>query len=280
MPETLTLPQNETTQLSDTDVSTLAGLVADVEKRVKRAAGQKVYLSIVIPAYNEERRIEATLERAVDYLRDRGYSSEIIIVDDGSTDGTSEVGRRILDGRGNYRILANSENEGKGSAIRKGMLAAKGEYVLFMDADMSTPIEELDRLLPYFYQGHDIVIGSRKIPGAKIDVHQPRYREIMGEIFSRLSRALTVKSVHDFTCGFKCFSKSCIKKIFKRQRLTGWGYDTEILFIAQKHGFRIKEVPVMWSDSADSKVRLWRDVVCSAFDLISVRVNNLLRRYR
>ncbi|GAG97636.1 unnamed protein product, partial [marine sediment metagenome] len=193
---------------------------------------------------------------------------------------TSEVIRQILDGRGNYRILANSDNEGKGSAIRKGMLAAQGEYVLFMDADMSTPIEELDRLLPYLYQGHDIVIGSRKIPGAKIDVHQPRYREIMGEMFSRLSRVLTVRSVHDFTCGFKCFSKSCIQNIFERQRLAGWGYDTEVLFIAQKHGFRIKEVPVMWSDSADSKVRLWRDVVHSAFDLIRIRVNNLLRRYR
>jgi dolichyl-phosphate beta-glucosyltransferase len=160
------------------------------------------------------------------------------------------------------------------------MLAARGDYVLFMDADMSTSIEELDKLLPHFREGYDIVIGSRKVSGAKIDTPQPKYREIMGKTFSYLSRIMTVRSIHDFTCGFKCFRKSCIRKVFERQRLNGWGYDTEILFIADRQGFSLKEVPVVWSDSADSRVRLWRDVFRSALDLISIRWNSLLGRYR
>jgi len=281
MPSILAVPELETTRdVKEIDVSAVVGLVANIEKDIRREIGKKVHLSIVIPAYNEEKRIPKTLERVLDYLEGREYFSEVIIVDDGSTDRTREVSVRILTDRVPIRIHANSSNKGKGSAIRKGMLAAKGEYVLFMDADMSTPIEELDRIMPQFHKGNDIVIGSRKMPGAKINVHQPKYREIMGKMFSYLSRIMTVRSVHDFTCGFKCFRKACIEEIFSRQRLDGWGYDTEILFIAHTLGFSIKEVSVTWTDSSDSKVRLWKDVVRSALDLIRIRINNMLGRYR
>ena len=279
MSATLTLRETKTTRASNKDIAALAGLLTRFESNVLRAIRQRVYLSIVIPAYNEEERIAASLERVADYIGDRGYSSEVILVDDGSTDRTLEVGTSTLRGKVPFRILHNVENEGKGSAIRKGMLAAGGEYVLFMDADMSTPIEQLDQLLPHFLEGYDIVIGSRKIPGARIDLPQPKYREIMGKTFSYLSRILAVRSIHDFTCGFKCFRKWCISEIFTHQRLNGWGYDTEILFIAARKGFSIKEVPVIWSDSVDSKVRLWRDVLRSAFDLIKIRFNSLLGYY-
>ncbi len=280
MPSILTLPELETTKDVKEDVSVLAGLVANIEKDVRRAIRNKVHLSIVIPAYNEEKRIPGTLRKVLDYLEDKGYCSEIIIVDDGSTDRTCEVSLRMLTDSVPIRIHANSSNKGKGSAIRKGMLAAKGEYVLFMDADMSTPIDELDRIMTQFREGYDIVIGSRKMPGVIINVHQPKYREIMGKMFSCLSRIMTVRSVHDFTCGFKCFRRACIKKIFSRHRLNGWGYDTEILFIAHTLGFSIKEISVTWSDSSDSKVRLWKDVVRSALDLIRIRINSMLGCYR
>ncbi len=280
MPSILTLPELETTKDVKENVSVLAGLDADIEKDIRRAIRKKVHLSIVIPAYNEEKRIPKTLKKILDYLEGKEYFSEIIIVDDGSTDRTRKVSVRIPTDRVPIRIHANSSNKGKGSAIRKGMLAAKGEYVLFMDADMSTPIDELDRIIPQFHKGYDIVIGSRKMPGVKINIHQPKHREIMGKMFSCLSRIMTVRSVHDFTCGFKCFRRACIKKIFSRQRLNGWCYDSEILFIAHTLGFSIKEIPVTWSDSSDSKVRLWKDVVLSVLDLIRIRINSMLGRYR
>ena len=278
MVELLTVPDVET-GVSEDDVTTLVGLVDKIEGDIRKAISEKVFLSIVIPAYNEEKRIPRTCERIISYLDNAGYSAEVIIVDDGSTDRTVDVSVDILSTGVPVLVTGNAVNQGKGSAIRKGMLAARGEYVLFMDADMSTPIEELARLLPEMRKGYDIVIGSRKIPGADITVHQPRFREFLGKMFSLFSRIMTVWSINDFTCGFKCFRKSCVHDIFSRQKLDGWGYDTEILYIAHRLGLNIKEVPVHWCDSAETKVRLWRDVVLSATDLVRIRVNSFLGKY-
>ena len=280
MPSVLKAPAVESRHITREEVSRLTGLVGQIEKEIRRAIRRRIFLSIVIPAYNEERRIPDTLKKVISYLDDRGYCSEIVIVDDGSTDGTREVSLGFFSDGVTVRVLTNSSNRGKGSAIRKGMLAARGEYVIFMDADMSTPIDELDSILHSFHGGCDVAIGSRKMHGARIAVHQPKYREIMGRMFSFLSRIMTVRSIRDFTCGFKCFKRSCIEKIFKRQTIRGWGYDTEILFIAHKLGFTIREVPVVWSDSADSRVRLWKDVIGSGLDLMRIRLNDILGRYR
>lgn len=213
-----------------------------------------VFLSIVIPAYNEEKRIEETLEKILNYLKTKNYQYEIIVVDDGSSDNTVKVLETIAKENKNIFILKNEQNSGKGYSVRKGVLESKGDYILFSDADLSTPIEEVEKLLHWLNQGFDVTIGSRGLKESDIKIHQPFYRELMGKFFNFLVQTLLIKGIKDTQCGFKCFKKDATKEIFKRQKIDGFGFDVEILYIAKKLNYKIKEVPVTWLNSPNSKV--------------------------
>ena len=228
-------------------------------------------LSVVIPAYNEEAVIGGTVEAVEAYLTEAKISHEIIVADDGSTDRTVSVVRALSDHRPAVRVVQTS-HRGKGAAVRRGMLEALGEYRLFMDADHSTPIGEWQRCAPWLRDGYSVVIGSRKIPGAEIKTHQPPLREAMGKVFTWLTNTVLATGVSDVTCGFKCFSSEAARHVFGLQRVSGWGFDAEILFIARRCGYRVKEIPVTWTDDASTKVHLITDALRSFRELISIRM--------
>lgn len=228
-------------------------------------------LSVVIPAYNEEAVLAATLEDVIDHLTTAGVSHEVIVADDGSTDRTAEIVAGTARSMSSIRLLPGA-HRGKGAAVKRGMLEARGAWVLFMDADSSTPIEEWKKFEPLLEQGCEVVIGSRRIPGAAIKVHQPRLRETLGVVFTQLSNLLVGGSVSDFTCGFKCFQRAAALRIFALQRLDGWGFDAEILFIARRLGHRIREVPVVWTAAETTKVRMLRDGLRSFTELLTIRL--------
>jgi dolichyl-phosphate beta-glucosyltransferase len=237
------------------------------------------YLSIVIPAYNEEKRIGGTLEGMIDYCRERPYAVEIVVVDDGSADGTRQVAESYS-GRGvEIQVISYTPNRGKGHAVRTGMLAARGSYALFADADMSTPIEMLERFEPLMAAGEDVIIGTRKVAQATVARHQPFYRESMGKVFTWLSNTVLRLDVSDFTCGFKCFSHKAVEPVFSRQTVWGWGYDTEIIYLATRLGFRISEVPVVWYNDEATRVRLWKHVFTSFAELMAIWNNGRKGRY-
>lgn len=248
----------------------------------------KPYLSVVIPAFNEERRITESLEKVERFLSQQSYSSEIIIVDDCSNDFTYDVIRRFIAGKTNYRLIRNEANVGKGASIKRGMLMAKGDLRLFSDADLSTPIEEVSQFLQFIRgpedkagaEKFDIVIGSRRVSGAKVAVRQPFFREAAGRIFSVIVRMLTVRGFIDTQCGFKMFTAAAAEKIFPRQTIPGFGFDVELLFIAKYvMKFRIKEAPVLWTDSPFTRVKLVQDSSRMFWDLLRIRWNYLKGRY-
>ncbi|MFA6601113.1 MAG: dolichyl-phosphate beta-glucosyltransferase [Candidatus Omnitrophota bacterium] len=233
-------------------------------------SGHKPRLSVVIPAYNEERRIGTSLRDIVAFLKSRAYKSEIIVADDGSTDGTLAVCERELAGFP-HRLIRNTVNHGKGFVVRQGMLEADGDAILFTDADLSTPIEEVTRFMAALDEGYEIVIGSRALAGARIEIRQNFFRELMGKIFNRLARLATFKGILDSQCGFKCFSREAAKALFSAQKLDGFSFDVEILFLAQWQGRRILETPVIWRNSANSRVQLIRDPLAMFLDLLRIR---------
>lgn len=230
-------------------------------------------VSIVIPAYNEEQRIGCSLGRIGDYFDGRGEPWELIVVDDGSTDGTAALVERFATAQpdGTARLLRHETNRGKGAAVRTGMLATRGQVALFTDADLSTPVEQFDLFARRLADGNAVVIGTRKSPEARLEKRQPRLRETLGKGFTWLSNFLVVSGVSDFTCGFKCFSRQAAQTVFKVQRLSNWSFDAEVLFLCRKHGFRIAEVPVHWADAQGTKVRLKRDIIGSLVGLLKVR---------
>src|SRR6266568_2532999 len=201
-------------------------------------------LSVVIPAFNEAERLPRTLARVNAHLVGQGPPYEIVVVDDGSTDGTAESAR--AEGGPALTLLRYQPNRGKGYAVRRGMLAARGARRLMTDADLSTPIEELDRLCARMDEGHDVVVGSRALPASRIEVRQPWYRENMGRLFNLFVRALAVPGVRDTQCGFKLFSAAAARDVFSAARLDGFSFDVEALFLARRKGYRIAEVPVRW----------------------------------
>ena len=235
-------------------------------------------LSLVIPAYNEEARLEPTLREAVAYFRATGCPAEIIVVDDGSRDRTSEVVIRLSWEFEEIRLIRLAANRGKGYAVRRGMLAARGARRLMTDADLSTPIEELDRLCARMDEGHDVVIGSRALPGSRIEVRQPWYRENMGRFFNLFVRALAVPGVTDTQCGFKLFSGAAARDVFSAARLDGFSFDVEVLFLARRKGYRIAEVPVIWRNDAATRVSLLRGFLAFP-DLLRIRANDWRGRY-
>lgn len=235
----------------------------------------EIFLSIIIPAYNEEKRLPATLERIHSYLQGKPFAYEIIVVDDGSRDNTVKIAASYREKIPGLRVLRNPQNMGKGYAVRNGMLEAKGKYVLFTDSDLSTPVEELDRFLPQFARGYDIVIGSRALRESVIKVSQPAYRVLMGKTFNLIVRTLFWTRIRDTQCGFKCFTREAAQAVFPRQAVWGFGFDVEVLFLARKMGYRICEFPVEWSDSPDTRVRALRDSLRMFLELLKIRWNLL-----
>jgi len=234
-------------------------------------------LSIVIPAYNECERLPPTLDRILRYLGDREGTAEILVCDDGSTDGTSAVAERILaaQDRTSWRVLPAARNEGKGAAVRRGVLAAAGESILFSDADLSTPIEEIRKLEAALSGGADVAIGSRGRPDSEVEVSQPFYREMMGRVFNTIVRTALVHGICDTQCGFKLFRREAARRVFERAKANGLAFDVEILLLARRLGYRIEEVPVRWIDSPDSRVTLVGGPISMLLDLLRIRVRHL-----
>lgn len=236
------------------------------------------FLSVVIPAYNEEQRIAATLQNVSRYLMKQEEESEIIIVNDGSTDRTEQVIRRFMAGLDDYKrfktqliYIAEKKNRGKGFVLKKGILEARGSYVLFMDADSAAGISEITKLLPHVQAQYDIAIGSRSIAGAILLKHQPPLRERMGKIFNRLVCLTTVKGFIDTQCGFKLFRRSAARAIFTETKINGFACDVEMLYIAMEKNLKIIEVPITWEDHPDSRVHLIRGSLAMLRDLLKIR---------
>lgn len=235
----------------------------------------KYFLSIVIPAFNEEFRILGTLGKIHKYFSNKGFDFEIIVVDDGSTDNTVKViegfKERLSPDRHTIKIIKNGKNKGKGYSVRKGVLSAKGRYVLFSDADLSTPIEEFEKLFKYLQNGYNISIASRELKGSNIKIRQCRIREYMGKTFNFIIRKVTKLDFMDTQCGFKCFDRDSIEKVFPNLKINDFSFDIEILYLASKLGLKIKEVPVTWENSAVSKVNPIKDSVKMFLNLIRIK---------
>ena len=239
-------------------------------------------ISIVVPAYNEEARLPATLSKILSYLEGGAHSfAEVIVVDDGSADGTARVVREFHQRHPSIRLLSNPGNRGKGYSVRHGVLEARGEWVLFTDADLSTPIGEAASLLSAAAaRGASVAFGSRAVDRSLIEVHQSYFRETAGRIFNLFVRLLTGLPFLDTQCGFKLFEAAAAREVFRRQRLERFGFDVEVLFIARRLGYRAVEVPVRWAHSEGTKVSMFRDSLNMFLDLVRIRWNALRGRYR
>ena len=240
---------------------------------------QAVVFSVVIPLYNEAGKIEETTRRVAAFMSLKKTNWELLLSEDGSTDNTAAIVEAVIQNKKDLTIrLLRSEtgfNAGKGEAVRRGVLAARGDYVLVTDADLSSPIKELDKLLAALDEGCEVAIGSRAVRAAGCDVQQSFKRKLSGRIFSGLVRCIALKGFSDTQCGFKCFKKEAARRLFEKQTLKGFGFDVEILRLAQIEGLKVKEVPVMWKEGPDSRVKLLRDSVAMLKDLFYIR-----KRYR
>lgn len=233
--------------------------------------------SIVIPVYNETKRIRENAPAVFDFFRSSGVSHEIIFVNDGSVDETRAV---LLEFQKSHpcTLISYEHNRGKGYAVRQGALAATGGWILFFDIDLATPLTEFTHFLSFRQSNDDVIIGSRRLAGSLIRKSESPLRVLLGNGFSALSRFF-VPGVSDFTCGFKCFSRKAAGTVFAVARIDRWAFDTEILYIARLRGFHIREMPVSWSHSFDSRVRVLADVCTSARDLLRIRINAWRGRY-
>ena len=229
------------------------------------------FLSIIIPAHNEENRLPDTLEQIFDFLAKQTYNAEVIVVENGSTDRTYELAQQSAKPHQNLRVIQNNQR-GKGLAIQRGVQEAHGEYVFLCDADLSMPIEEINKFLPPQLTNVDIAIGSREAPGA-VRYNEPSYRHITGRVFNTLIRLLVLPTLQDTQCGFKCIRAAVARDIFRYQTLTGWAFDVELLYIARLHHYRIVEIPIDWYFNADSKISVLRDSARMFLDLLLIRRN-------
>jgi dolichyl-phosphate beta-glucosyltransferase len=228
-------------------------------------------LSIIVPAYNEEQRLPATLTRMREYLDGRDEPYELLVVDDGSSDTTLTMARTIAEDWPQMQVLALAENTGKGAAVRLGMLTAKGEHRIFSDADLSTPIEEIESLRARLHGRCAVAIASRALPGSQIAVHQPGRREVMGRTYNRLLQIAALKGLHDTQCGFKAFTAEAAIACFEPLRTLRFGFDAEVLLRARRLGWTVAEVPVRWEHKEDSRVSAVRDSVGTLYDLLRLR---------
>jgi dolichyl-phosphate beta-glucosyltransferase len=231
-----------------------------------------VDLSLVIPCFNEERRVDACLDAVCRHLDSRrDVTAEVVCVDDGSTDGTAERLRRWRERRSDVRVLSLARNRGKGGAVRAGVEAARGDVVVFLDADLAVDVRHVDRVLPYLQDGVDVAVGCRHVEGARVERAQGRLRRTLGRAYLGLARRLLGLSVSDVTCGFKGFRRAVALHLFARSRSRRWGFDAEVLHLAEREGYVVREVPVAWRDGDASAVRLPRDAWESLRELLEVR---------
>ena len=235
--------------------------------------------SIVIPAYNEEERLGPTLDRVLGFARDNGWNAEIIVVNDGSRDRTPEIVRSYERNTGIVRLLENPGNRGKGYSVRHGVLNAKGEFILFTDADMSSPIEEAPKLLGALEEGADIAIGSRWARSELQTRRQSLARQFLGRVFNLLLRLLLRLDFKDTQCGFKAFRREAARAVFPLQRVEGWGFDPEILFLANQFGFRMVEVPVRWGHDTRTRINPLLDGARMVSDMLLIRWNSISGKY-
>jgi len=229
------------------------------------------YLSIVIPAHNEAKRLGGTLGRVRRYAERHDFAVEVMVVSDASDDGTADLAREFDPGKMTLNVLASTISRGKGRTVRRGMLAARGQVLLMTDADLATPIEELDKLLVWLDKGYDVVIGSRALKDSVLCPAQGPLRRFLGWVFRKLRRAMLLPDIHDTQCGFKCFTREVADEVFSRQLLDDAAFDCEILLLARKGGYRIKEVAVSWGHDPDSRMKLISESFRMLRSLISIK---------
>jgi glycosyltransferase involved in cell wall biosynthesis len=236
-------------------------------------------LSIVIPAYNESARIEATLERVMTCIEGEGWDAEVLVVDDGSKDDTSAIVQRWMDRYPRLHLIKNPGNRGKGYSVRNGLLQAAGDVVMFTDADLSAPMEEANRLIAAIAAGADVAIGSRWMDRTRQTIHQPLYRQFFGRCFNAITRGVMGLPFKDTQCGFKAFKRDAAQIVFRLQRIERWGFDPEILFIARKLKYSITEVPVTWGHDERSRMSYLKDGLKMLEEMAVIRWNSLAGRY-
>lgn len=229
------------------------------------------FLSIIIPAYNEEHRLPLTLEQAFGFLQEQSYESEVLVVENGSRDRTFEVAQAFTSRYPQLRVL-REPGRGKGLAVRSGMLASQGEYCFMCDADLSMPIQEMARFLPPALTGYDVAIASREAPGA-VRYNEPPYRHWGGRLINLVIRIMALPGLHDTQCGFKCFRRSVAEDLFGCQTLTGWSFDIELLYVAGMRKYRVVEVPIHWYFDPESKLSAVKDALKMVLDILAVRRN-------
>jgi len=237
------------------------------------------YLSIVIPAYNESARIEQTLDRVMTCIDAQGWDAEVLVVDDGSRDGTAEIVALWMKVFPRLHLVQNPGNRGKGYSVRNGLLQAAGEVVMFTDADLSAPMEEAERLIAAINAGADVAIGSRWMDRTRQTIQQPLYRQFFGRCFNWITRTIMGLPFKDTQCGFKAFRRPVAQVIFRLQRIERWGFDPEILFIARKLRYSIREVPVTWGHDERSRISYLKDGLKMLEEMAFIRYNSLFGRY-
>lgn len=246
--------------------------MSDAQKR------ENIFLSVIIPAYNEAGKIQDTILDISRYLERKNFLYEIIVVNDGSSDSTADLVRHLSQQLPALRLIDNLDNFGKGKAVKQGMLAAAGSVCLFTDADNSTRMEQFEKLLPFLENGFEVVIGSRALKDARIKVKQPRYRILLGKLGNKVIRILAAPGIKDTQCGFKAFSRAAAGKIFPSLKINGWGFDIEVLALARHFGFKIKEIGIEWLNDPRSHFKA-RDYFFVLQEILFIRWNLLFRKY-
>ncbi|HEY6305183.1 MAG TPA: dolichyl-phosphate beta-glucosyltransferase [Candidatus Angelobacter sp.] len=236
--------------------------------------------SIIVPAYNESARVGATLQQILDHARRQNWHAEVLVVDDGSRDDTLEIARRFAAGHPVVRILRNPGNQGKGYSVRHGMLEARGTILLFTDADLSSPISEAGKLFAALESGADVAIGSRWLDSSLQFQRQSLKRQALSRAYNFFLRTMLLFPYRDTQCGFKAFTRAAAAMIFPRQRITRWGFDPEILYLAHRLGLKVAEVPVAWGHAEGSRLHVWRDGARMAWDTLRIRGYALTGKYR